>query len=88
MSRVVVPPIVTELDGAKVHIIEITSHDWVDGKRHYVVTCFIEWNGFKSKTFSLDVTSNRELEAKLRTEIAKMKLMIMSGRTEFFSRTS
>jgi len=86
MRRVIVGPVVVELDGAKVHILEVVPHSWVDGKKHYVVSCIVEWGGYRSSIFSLDVTSNKELEAKLRTEIAKMKLMIMAGRTEFFTK--
>ena len=39
----------------------------------------VEWKGKRSQTFDLDVTSNEELIAKLKTEIAKFKLMIMTG---------
>ena len=84
MSRVIVPPLVVEIDGAKVYILEITEHEWVDNKKHYLVSCFVEWNGYRSQTFVLDVTSNRELVAKLKSEIAKMKAMILSGNTQVF----
>jgi len=84
MRRVIVGPVTIELDDAKVNIIEVVPHSWVDGKKHYVVSCTVEWGGYRSQIFTLDVTSNKELEAKLRTEIAKMKLMILSGRTDLF----
>jgi len=88
MTRVVVPPITAEIDGARVHILEVTEHEWVDKRKHYIVTCFIELGGYRSGVFSLDVTSNEELKEKLRIEIAKMKLMLMAGRTELFSKQS
>jgi len=84
MSKVIVPPVVMELDGAKVTILELVPHEWVDKKVHYVVTCYIEWNGYRSNPLTLDVTSNKELIAQLKTEIAKMKLMIITGQTHFF----
>lgn len=73
--RITIPPRILELDGARVYILEVTRHDWVDGKTHYIVSCMVEWNGKKSQIFSLDVTSNEELVAKLRVEIARFKLM-------------
>jgi len=79
MSRVIVPPAIIELDGAKVYILETTKRKWLDGRIHYIVSCFVEWKGKRSQTFDLDVTSNEELIAKLKTEIAKFKLMIMTG---------
>jgi len=86
MTRVIVPPAVVELDGAKVYILEVTSRRWLDGKTHYLVTCFIEIGDKRSQVFSLDVTSNEELKAKLRAEIAKMKLVLVAGRTDLFVR--
>ncbi|MCD6487805.1 MAG: hypothetical protein J7K21_01085 [Desulfurococcales archaeon] len=86
MSKVIVPPVVVEIDGAKVYILEVTPHNWVDKKKHYIVSCYVEWNGWRSQVFQLDVTSNKELKAKLKTEIAKMKLAILSGNTHFFTK--
>ena len=86
MSKVIVPPVVVEIDGAKVYILEVTPHNWIDKKKHYIVSCLVEWNGWRSHVFQLDVTSNRELKAKLKTEIAKMKLAILSGNTHFFTK--
>jgi len=86
MSRIIVPPVAIRIDDAWVYIIEVVPHDWIDGKKHYLVSCYVEWGGYRSQVFTLDVTSNKELEYKLRTEIAKMKLMIMSGKTELFKK--
>jgi len=87
MSRVVVGPVVLELDGAKVHVLEVTPHPWLDGRVHYLVSCYVEYGGYRSAVFTLDVTSNAELEVKLRSEVAKMKIMLMVGRTEPFTKT-
>jgi len=75
MSKILVPPVVTEIDGAKVYILEVTGRDWIDGKRHFIVSVQVEWNGKRSQVFQLDVTSNDELVAKLKAEIAKFKLL-------------
>jgi len=84
MTRVIVPPFTVELDGAKVHILEVTERKWVDKKKHYLVTCYVEIGNHRSQVFTLDVTSNEELKAKLRVEIAKMKFMLLSGKTNIF----
>jgi len=86
MTRVVVPPVLVELDGAKVYILEITKHEWVNKQKRFLVTVFVEWNGFRSPIFTLDVESNAELKAKLRAEIAKMKFIIMSGKHDIYKR--
>jgi len=75
-EKITVTPIAIQLDGATVYILEITGRDWVDGKRHYIVSCQVEYRGRRSNVFFLDVTSNKELEAKLRAEIAKMKMQM------------
>lgn len=87
MPRIIIPPVIAEVDGARVHILEITENEWVDGKKHFIVTVFVEWNGYRSGVFDLDVTSNAELLAKLRVEIAKMKLQVMMGYDKLYSKT-
>jgi len=67
------------VDGAKVTILEITSHKWIDGSTHYIVSCQVEYGSYKSQIFQLDVKSNDELMAKLKAEVAKLKLMIYAG---------
>jgi len=79
MPKVIVPPAVVELDGAKVYIVETSKREWLDKRTHYLVSCFVEWRGKRSKVFNLDVTSNKELIEKLRAEIAKFKLMVLNG---------
>jgi len=79
VTKVYVPPVILDVDGAKVYILEITKRRWIDGKTHYLVSCFVEWRGKKSNVFTLDVVSNEELKAKLKTEVSKFKLIVMSG---------
>ena len=86
MTRVIVPPAVIELDGALVHILEVTEREWIDKTKHYLVTCYVEIGNYRSQVFTLDVTSNEELKEKLRVEIAKMKFMLLSGKTNIFFR--
>jgi len=86
MSRVVVTPITVNVGDCLAHLLEVTQQDWIDGRRHYIVSLYIECAGYKSRVFDLDVTSNEELLAKLRTEIAKMKLAIHAGRADLFEK--
>jgi len=75
MSKVIIPPIVTKIDDCDVYILELSKYNWIDGKTHYIVSCKIRCGKRESQVFPLDVTSNEELEAKLKTEVAKMKLI-------------
>jgi len=74
-QRVVIYPVVTKIDDCDVYILEVSTHRWVDGKTHYVVSCKVKCGNRESPVFPLDVTSESELIAKLRVEIAKFKLM-------------
>jgi len=76
-QRVVIYPVVTKIDGCDVYILEVTAHHWLDGKTHYIVTCKVRCGDKESQVFDLDVTSESELIAKLKTEIAKFKLTNM-----------
>jgi len=80
--RVIVPPVELEIDGAKIYILEVTEREWIDKKKHYLVSCIIEYRNYRSQVFTLDVTSNKELMAKLKTEVAKIKLFLKSGKRE------
>jgi len=79
MSRILLPPFPSQIDGATVYILEVTARKWLDGQTHYLVSVMVEWNGKRSQVFSLDVTSNEELIAKLKAEIAKFKSLFYSG---------
>jgi len=74
-QRVVIYPVVTKIDGCDVYILEVSAHPWIDGKTHYIVSCKVKCGDRESQVFPLDVTSESELIAKLKTEIAKFKLM-------------
>ena len=81
-----IPPYVFSLDGAKVTILEVMKLG-IDEKNYlYLVSCYIECRGYRSKVFNLTVRNNAELIEKLRTEIAKMKLLIMTGQTHLFQK--
>jgi len=83
-----VPPVEIQVLDAKVTIVEVRGYTSFAGERRYIVSCFIEWSGYRSPVFQLDVKSNEELERKLKVEIAKMKLAIASGFTLPFQRTA
>jgi len=77
--EVIVPPISFNLDGAKVTIVGVVPYTNIEGEKRYIVSCQVEWRGWRSGTFQLDVADNRELERKLKVEIARMKICILSG---------
>jgi hypothetical protein len=81
-----VPPVETELDGAKVTVVEVTSYTAVNDEKRYIVSCIVETDGYRSQLFRLDVRDNEELARQLRIEIAKMRLMLRSGFTLPFQR--
>jgi len=83
-----VPPVEAQVLDAKVTIVEVRGYTSFTGERRYIVSCFVEWGGYRSPVFQLDVKSNEELERKLRVEVAKMKLAIASGFTLPFQRTA
>jgi hypothetical protein len=79
-----VPPAELEVRGAKVTVVEVHGYDWLDGRR-YLVSCFIEMDGYRSPLFHLDVRDEDELARKLAVEIAKMRLAVFAGFTRFLS---
>jgi len=81
-----IPPVETELDGAKVTVVEVSDYTTLSGEKRYIVSCIVETDGYRSQLFRLDVRDNEDLERQLRIEIAKMRLMITSGFTLPFQR--
>jgi len=74
-QKVKVLPVAINLDGCDVYILEVTTYKWVDGKTHYIVSSKVKCGDRESQIFPLDVTSESELIAQLRAEIAKFKIM-------------
>jgi len=74
-TKVMIYPVAIKLDNCDVYILEASAKTWIDGKIHYIVSCKVRCDEKESQVFPLDVTSEQELLAKLRTEIAKFKLM-------------
>jgi hypothetical protein len=81
-----VPPVELQLLDAKVTIVEVHRYETPWSGPRYLVACHVEWGGYRSQLFNLDVKDNDELERKLKVEISKMKLMIASGFTAPFQR--
>ena len=84
--EVYVTPLSLSVDGARVTIIGVVPYESLDGERRYIVSCQVVWRGWRSPVFQLDVASNRELSIKLRAEIARMKIFVLSGYTHPFTR--
>jgi len=87
-KSVLIPPITISLDGAKVTIVEVLDMSITDFDRMYLVSCYVEYRGYRSKVFHLLVRSNSELLAKLRAEIAKMKLFLWMKQTHLFEKAA
>ena len=81
-----VPPVELQVLDAKVTIVEVHKYETPWTGSMYRVSCFIEWGGYRSQVFHLDVKDNDELERKLKIEVAKMKVAITSGFTLPFQR--
>ena len=79
-----VPPVEVQVLDAKVTIVEVLRYETPWTGPVYHVACYVEWGGYRSQVFHVDARDNEELERKLKTEVAKMKLMIMSGCTTPF----
>lgn len=88
MPRVIVPPIEVDVNGVKCIILEVTGHEWLNDEKHYVVSVFCRYNGYRSKVFQLYVRNNKELASKLKVEADKMRLLIRLGQTQEFIRES
>ncbi|RLE84494.1 MAG: hypothetical protein DRJ67_10465 [Thermoprotei archaeon] len=83
---VIIPPVAVNVEGARVIILEVIRYTRFDGAKRYIVSCQVEWGGYRSPRFQLDVADNAELERKLRVEVSKMQLMVVSGYTTPFQR--
>ncbi|MEM0459913.1 MAG: hypothetical protein QW407_03330 [Thermofilaceae archaeon] len=84
--RVTIPPVYTEVDGARVQILEVAPYTALSGEKRFMVVCRIEMGGYRTKAFTVDVRSNAELEQKLRREVALMRVYLLSGETSLFER--
>ncbi len=83
--NVIITPVSVTIGDARVTIVEVTKVDLpLNLGRRYIVSCFIEWGGWRSRVFPLVVSSEEELVSRLRTEIAKAKLSVAAGYTEPF----
>lgn len=69
------PPFSIELDDCIVDILEVTKTTLISGEAWYHVAVRINYRGLKSRRFTVDVRSERELKDKLRVEIAKVKFI-------------
>jgi len=87
VTKIIVAPVEARLDDAKVTVVEVLGYTRLDGVKRYIVSCFIEWGGYRSQVFQLDVKDGADLERKLRVELAKMKVAVMTGYTSFFTKT-
>ena len=80
-----IPPYHLSLDGADVYIVEIVEQSILDGKI-YIASMYVEWKCYRSNRFFVMASNEKELIAKIRAEIAKMKAFIFSGNEHLFTK--
>ena len=84
--QVHVTPIAVEIQGCIVYILEVLKNEAPDGTNWYHVVCRVKCGSVESKTFDISVRNTKELIAKLRTEIAKLKLIKLTLGEDFARR--
>lgn len=83
MSKISILPVSVEVDGAVVHILEVLKSKLANNTTYYHAICKIEWNGITTRNFFITFKSEEEFREKLKTEIAKIKLMSFLYGREF-----
>lgn len=69
------PPFSIEIDGVEVEVLEVLKTELVSGDTWYHVVVCINYDGIRSRRYSLDVRSMEELVNKLKVEITKIKFI-------------
>lgn len=86
MARIIVPPLITELDGCTVYILNVVKRTDIFKKPHFLVSCKVKCGDVESKAFLLDVRSEEELIKKLKYEILLFKAYIYSNMHHLITR--
>jgi len=79
LTKVIIPPVRTEVDGVVVDILEVLKLRDDD----YHVTCIARFKDVSSRKFFISARDTEEFKAKLRVEVAKLKLAYYVGGKEF-----
>jgi len=74
-STLYLPPFYIEVDGCKVQVLEVLKSQLTFGETWYHVVVSIEYNGIKSRRYSISVKDTKDLINKLKTEITKIKFI-------------
>jgi len=80
-----IPPYHFSLDGADVYVVEVVEQPLLNSKI-YIASMYVEWKCYRSNRFFVVARSEKELIAKIRAEIAKMKAFIFSGNDHLFTK--
>ncbi|RLC63536.1 MAG: hypothetical protein DRI48_08365 [Chloroflexi bacterium] len=70
-----ITPFFIEVDGVQVEILEVLKSQLISGDTWYHVVVSINYNGIKSRRYSLDVKDIKDLTNKLKIEITKIKFI-------------
>jgi len=70
-----IPPFFIKVDEIPVEILEVLKNELISGEVWYHVVVSINYQGIKSKIYSLDVRDIKELTNKLKIEITKIKFI-------------
>jgi len=78
LTKVIVPPLRTVVDGVVVDIIEVLKISDND----YNVLCIARYKDVSSSPFFINASNTEEFKAKLKVEVSKLKLFYFLGGRE------
>jgi len=87
--KLTVPPVHLVVDKADVYILELVKHTFPspDGEVPvYVASLYVRWKCWQSPKFHLIFKTKEEMDAKIKAEVAKFKLFVLTGHTLNFQR--
>ena len=79
LEKIIVPPIRTVVDNVIVDILEVIKL----GDNDYHVTCIARFKDISTSPFFINATSNEDFRAKLKVEVAKLKMFYYLGGKDF-----
>jgi len=75
----VLPPIIIDVEDAKVEILEVVKYTLPNGEDRYHVVCRLYWRDIKTRPFFLDAKDMDDLRKKIEIELSKIKILYIIG---------
>ena len=82
-SKLHILPLTMDVDGFKVHLLEVLKNTLPDGTPQYFAVVRIEKDDFSTRNFTIPCRSTQELKAKLMAEIAKIRYVMFTYGKDF-----